>query len=145
MVSELRGPKGSLLVVAIEGYGCHMIGVLSPNWGKLIRGVSIPDKITSLHSFNFDGFSEKCIETYRCPDIFPSSVLPLFNGIVAIGTVGGRSYLVDLQLGLGASSGDCLNDLSPLHIIEGPVTERDITRMSESGHVTVKVSVQNNS
>lgn len=134
LVTELDGPRCPLLMVAIAGYDRHMIGVLSSNWGKLIRSVSIPNKITSLHPFSF--------EQRFVADMFSNSVLSLFNGIVAIGTIGGRVYLMDVQLGAREveSTRDRLNDPSPLHIIEGPVSEHDIANMSDTGHVTVEVS-----
>ena len=141
LVSEIKGPKSSLLVVALEGYGQHIVGVVSSNWGKLIRGVTIPNQVTALHPFSFEGFSPNT-DGYARPDIFPNSVISSFNGIVAVGTVGGRVYLIDLQLGVGMtdSNNDCLNTPSPMHILEGPVTERELSSLSDSGHVTVEIS-----
>ncbi len=145
LVAELRDPSRSLLVVSIAGSDGHVIGVLSSNWGKLIRSVRLQYKITALHPFNFDGFScqDRHGDDYRRPDMFPSSVLSLFNGIVAVGTAGGHVYLIDLQLGTRGDN-DAVNggliDPAPLHVIEGRVSERDITAMSETGHVTVELS-----
>ncbi len=141
-VVELYGPSGPLLVVGIAGPDGHMIGVLSSNWGKLIRSIRVPYKITALHPFNFEGFSSKHYDAYSRPDMFPNSVLSLFNGIVAVGTAAGHVYLVDLQLAVNVrdSTNDWLNNPAPLHVIEGPLSEHDIASMSETGHVTVEVS-----
>ena len=145
-VAELkRHHKGqrSLLVIVLEGNGQHILGVLSSLGVKLIRAIVIPDAITYIHPFSYDGFPpSRELAGFSRPDLFPESVLSLFNGIVAVGTHKGCVYLVDLQLGATPDSviSSCLANPSTLHVIEGPVSVADIKSISETCHVTVDIS-----
>lgn len=134
----------SLLVVALEGGGQqHVLGVLSALGIKLIRAVLVPDAITSVHPFSYEGFppSPQDMGDFSRPDMFPDSVLSLYNGIVAVGTHKGHVYLVDLQLGEEILLGRCsLSSPSKLHVIEGPLSVGKIKAISESSHVTVELS-----
>lgn len=140
--SHHRGQR-SLLVIALEGNGHHILGVLSSLGVKLIRAILIPDAITCIHPFSYDGFPpSRELAGFSRPDLFPESVLSLFNGIVAVGTHKGCLYLIDLQLGTRFDSviGSCLASPSKLHVIEGPVSVADIKSISESSHVSVDIS-----
>ncbi|XP_065163012.1 LOW QUALITY PROTEIN: protein ELYS homolog [Atheta coriaria] len=86
-IQELKIPYQdcTLLVVGLE-YGLHtgMVCIYNLSCAKVLRAIEIPQHVTSLHVVNAGNDTP-----------FPGPLSAL-DGIIAVGTVGGAVYLIDL-------------------------------------------------
>ena len=132
-VAELSLGRGQqLLVVGLEQHDHSVLAVLSSNATKLLRTVAIPEAVTSIYPF-CDSAYAPFVDDYHLPDLFQDSALAHFSGLVAVGCVGGRVYLVNLHLNLDdlRPVGDSV--FSTLSVMKEDCSLHEVKNVGEGG------------
>ena len=131
-VTELCLGDCELLVIGLNRNGCGVGVVLSPNTAKSLRAFEIPGCITSLHAFSSSVFASYT-GGYALPDLFQSSALEHFSGVIAVGCRGGQVYLINLHLNLGGHLSCGSYEFSKLCLIEEDTSADEIRTVGERG------------
>ena len=131
-VAELCLGDHELLIVGLDQNGCGVAVVLSPNTSKLLRAFEIPGCITSLHAFSSSIFASYT-DGYTLPDLFQSSALEYFSGVIAVGCHGGKVYLINLHLNLGDHLSCGSYEFSKLCLIEENTSADEVRAIGERG------------
>ena len=131
-VAELNLGDHELLIVGLDQNGCGVTVVLSPNTTKLLRAFEISGCITSLHAFSNSIFASYT-DGYNLPDLFQSSALGYFSGVIAVGCRGGSVYVINLHLNLGDHLGYGSSGFSKLCLVEEDTSANEIQAIGEGG------------
>lgn len=123
----------TLLAVGLERNGHGVVVVLSPNTTKMLRAIEVPEPITSVHPFSSSAYAS-FVNGYYLPDLFEDSVLAHFSGVVAVGCLGGKVYLINLHMNLDdhQSFGFSL-DFSKICLIDENFKSEEVHAVGESG------------
>lgn len=131
-VAELSLGDYELLTVGLNHDGRGVTVVLSPYTTKLLRAFEIPGCITSLHAFSNSIFASYT-DGYYLSDLFQSSSLGYFSGVVAVGCRGGSVYVMNLHLDLGDHLGYGSFGFSKLCLVEEDTSADEIQAIGEGG------------
>ena len=133
-VAELCLGNSELLVIGLDQNGCGLAVVLSPNTSTPLRTFEVPGCITSLHAFSSSIFATYThTDGYFLPDLFQSSALEYFSGVIAVGCHGGKVYLINLHLNLGDHFSCGSYEFSRLCLIEEDASAEEVRAVGERG------------
>ena len=131
-VAEFSLGDREFIVVGLDHNGCGVAVVLSPDTSKILRAFEISGCITSLHAFSSSIFAS-CTDGYTLPDLFQSSALEYFSGVVAVGCRGGKVYLINLHLNVGDHLSGGSYEFSKLCLVEESTSADEIHAIGERG------------